>query len=87
MKESEIKKGIKVVITNTYNTKNTHTTTSTMKGMLNKSYKIQYNRLTSNGLAAIINGFYWHPKDLSLYEPPVMKKSEIQHFDVKELVI
>lgn len=87
MEESELKKGRRVFISSTIATRNTHTTSSIMKGMLNKSYKIQYNQLTPYGLAAVINGYYWHPKDLSLYEPPVMKKPKIQHFDIKELVI
>lgn len=87
MKESEIKKGIKVFIANTYNTKNTHTTNVVMKSMLNKVYKIQYNKSTRHGLAAVIDGYKWHPKDLILFKPAPIKKPKIPLFDIKELVI
>jgi len=88
MKESEMRKGMRVLICSSKETGGTHTSTRAMERMVNKIYKIKYTATSRFGLAAIINGYYWHPKDLTIPTKPVpLKKLKPQHFDIKELVI
>lgn len=87
MKESEMKKGMRVFISDTENTKNTHTVTQIMSEMLNKSFKIQYIKITPHGDAAVINNYCWHPNDLTKNKPIKKEPPKTQYFDVKELVI
>jgi hypothetical protein len=87
MKDSEVRKGVKVFISDnpTYTAK-THTMIPTMTEMAGKEYTIR-NRVISDlhGITADINQFWWHPKDLSLIKP-ITKKPELHYFDTKELV-
>lgn len=86
MKQSEMKGGMPVYISSTNKTQDTHTVSAGMKLMVDKIYKIKYTANTRHGLAAIINGYYWHSEDLSFPKVKI-EKPKIQHFDIKELVI
>lgn len=86
MKESEIKQGRLVIITSIIATKNTHNICSEMKDMVSMLYQIQAISNTRYGLSAVINGYYWHAKDLSLVSPLSIKKCKTQHFNIEDLV-
>jgi len=86
MKESQMKSGMHVVISSTNETKNTHTSTRAMERMVGNIYKIKYTANTRYGLAAIIDGYYFHSKDLSFPKTDPLKTPKPQHFDIKELV-
>ena len=85
MKESQIKAGMPVYISSCNKTKDTHTASNVMKNMVGKIYTVKYAASTRFGLAAVINGYYWHPKDLSLPKISI-EKPKIHYFDTKELV-
>jgi 3-oxoacyl-[acyl-carrier-protein] synthase III len=86
MKESEIKQGVRVFISdNPTHTARTHTVIPSMTDMMGKEYTIERAVNSRHGTAADIKRFWWHPKDLTLIKP-IIKKPEIHLFDVKELV-
>lgn len=88
MKESEMKKGMYVIINSTFKTSNTHSTTLKMKEMVNQVYQIENIQRTCHGDAALIDGYYWHPGDLTFEKSlSPIEKPKIYHFDIKELVI
>jgi len=87
MKESEIKKNVYVVINSSDATTNTHSSSRVMRSMVGETHKIKYTIKTRHGKAAIINGYYWHPKDLSLLIKPKIEKPKTQYFNPKELVL
>ena len=85
MKDSEMKKGMYVTISdNPVNTSRTHTANGAMRRMAGKTYNIRSIFNTSHGLAAEVSGWTWHPKDLT--EARIEKKSQIFHFDAKEIM-
>lgn len=84
MKESEIEKGLHIIIADDISkTKNTHNTCTEMNNMRGGKYKINGIAGTSHGKAAIVNGYYWHPNDL--VELVAEKKSKRFHFNIKHL--
>ncbi len=86
MKESEVKQGVRVFISdNPTHTARTHTVIPSMTDMAGKEYTIEKSVVSSHGVAADIEKFWWHPKDLTLIKPTT-KKPEICYFDTKELV-
>jgi len=87
MKESEVRKERKVIISSINHTKTTHTICNTMKHMTNNIYKIEDVEITRFGITAIINGYYWHAKDLTLYKEVPLETPKTYNFDPKELVI
>ena len=86
MKESEIKTGMYVLISDSNATSNTHTSTRIMRSMVGEIHKIEYTAPTRHGLAAVINEYYWHPSDLS-FPKHKKEKPKTENFDTKELVI
>ena len=86
MNELEMAKGMRIVISkDPSNTRRTHTVNAAMRNMREKQYAIQRVKDTHYGLAAEIEGWTWHPKDLTEACPPE-KEPQIFHFDIKELV-
>ncbi len=86
MKDSEMKKRMHVTISkDPVNTSRAHTVNGRMRRMAGKTYTIRRIYNTSHGLGAIINGWTWHPKDLT--KARTEKKPQTFHFDVKELMI
>jgi len=86
MKASEMKKGMHIIISNDISkTSRTHTANNSMRKMQGQYYTIKRVIITGHGLAAIVNGWTWHPEDLT--EVEITKKSQIFHFDIKELEI
>jgi hypothetical protein len=87
MKASEIKQGIKVLISNDLIwTAKTHSVSIEMRVMRGKKFTIEKIVESEYGMAAVIDTFWWHPKDLTLFKPTPIKKPKTHLFDVKELV-
>ncbi len=86
MEESRVKTGVYITISdNISKTDSVHGSNSDMSKMKGKTYQIEGFRSTSRGMAALVQGFLWHPDDLA--EQSTEKNPEPFHFDIKELII
>jgi len=89
MKATELYKGMKVRIETSFHTRETHTVNRIMECCIGRDYIIEdVENNTGYGLAAVINGYYWHAKDLVSLETPLRtEKVKVVNFNIKELVL